>query len=402
MSDAGLAPTAGWVTLADLEDDPFPVFERLRAETPVAFVPATGRYVVTRHADVHALHQDNATFSSDEEGTLMKRSMGHAMLRKDDPEHAAERAALQPPLRPKAVKGRWAQVFAATAARYLDEMVAAGPGADGTDLVSAYAAPVAAENLRVVLGLDNAAQQDLQRWSQTLIDGVGNYADDPQVWERSERSSAEVDAAVDEMLVRLRAEPDGSILSGLANDPGGMDLDAIRANVKMTIGGGLNEPRDAIATAAWALLERPEQLARVVAGARWADAFEETIRWAAPIGAVPRQTTRDVRVRGVVVPEGSGVLSCMISANRDEEVFERAADFDVDREKKPVLSFGGGAHYCAGSWVAKASVAGAALPLLFERLRGLRLVEERPPCASGWVFRGPVEVPAVWDPATTA
>ncbi len=409
MSTAPSAPpTAGWVTLAALEEDPFPVFERLRAEAPVAYVPAAGRYLVTTHADVHALHQDNAAFSSDEEGTLMKRSMGHAMLRKDDPEHAVERAALQPPLRPRAVKSRWAEVFEATARRYLDELVAAGPGTDGTDgtdLVSAYAAPVAAENLRLVMGFDNATQQDLQRWSQTMIDGVGNYADDPSVWADALRSSEEVDTAVDEMLARKRAEPDGSLLSGLAGEQGGaMGLDAIRANVKMTIGGGLNEPRDAIGTAVWALLDRPEQLATVLAdpvAPRWADAFEEALRWVAPIGAVPRQTTRDVEVRGVVIPAGAGVLSCMISGNRDEEVFERPAEFDVDRDKKPLLSFGGGAHYCAGTWVAKASVAGAALPLLFERLPGLRWADGRAPRASGWVFRGPRELPVVWDSVTT-
>lgn len=69
------------------------------------------------------------------------------------------------------------------------------------------------------MGFQNATQEELQRWSQTLIDGTGNYADDPDVWAKAERSSREVDAAIDEMLPSLRENPDHSLLSGLAHLP---------------------------------------------------------------------------------------------------------------------------------------------------------------------------------------
>jgi len=60
------------------------------------------------------------------------------------------------------------------------------------------------------------------------------------------------------------------------------------------LGGGLNEPRDAIATGAYALLQNPTQRAQVESDpSLWRTAFEETVPWVAPIGMYPRQTMRD-------------------------------------------------------------------------------------------------------------
>jgi cytochrome P450 len=385
-------PTADWVTIPDLYADPYPIYQRLRAEAPIHWVPAVNRYMVIGYDACHTIELDQERFSANETNSLMKRSMGHSMLRKDDPEHDVERKAYGGVLRPKAIKQHWNAVFERNAATYLARLQHAGPGAD---LVAEFAAPYAAENLRVVLGFHNAIQQDLQRWSQTLIDGTGNYADDPDVWAAAERSSQEVDAAVDEMLPYLRRNPDASLLSVLAG--GSMPLEAMRANLKMTIGGGLNEPRDAIATTMWALLSHPDQLARVLAGDRWSDAFEESIRWVAPISMYPRQATRDTELDGMLVPRGARLGVVVGAANRDPAVFPDPESYDIDRPRKPHLAFGGGNHFCAGAWVARASVVRVALPRLFAEFPGLRLDPARPAAVGGWVFRGVLSLPVLWD-----
>ncbi|MQA34429.1 cytochrome P450 [Modestobacter roseus] len=391
-NDVRPVPTAEWVTIPDLFDDPYPIFQRLRAEAPVHWVPAVDRYLIVGYEAAHDVEQDAERFTADEAGSLMKRSMGHSMLRKDDPEHAAERQAYGGVLRPRAIKAHWNAVFEANARVHLDQLKAAGPGAD---VVSHFAAPYAAENLRLVLGFHNATADDLQRWSQTLIDGTGNYADDPDVWAAAERSSAEVDTAIDEMLAHFRDEPDHTLLSGLADMP--MSLEALRANLKMTIGGGLNEPRDAIATTLWALLSHPGQRERVLAGSRWADAFEESIRWVAPIGMYPRQATRDTVLDGLQIPAGARLGVHVGAANRDPAVFADPESYDVDRPKVPHLAFGGGSHFCAGAWVARASVVGVALPQLFAELPELRLDPAAPATIQGWVFRGVTHLPVLWS-----
>src|SRR5699024_11403265 len=98
-------------------------------------------------------------------------------------------------------------------------------------------------------------QSDLQRWSQTMIDATGNYADDPEVWAKGERSFDEVDAALDEMLEYHLTHRDDSLISGLLSMPGEtMPVEQIRPNIKMTSAGGLTAPRDARGAAALALL----------------------------------------------------------------------------------------------------------------------------------------------------
>lgn len=391
--EAREAPEAGWVTLADLHHNPFPIYQKLREEAPVHWVPALNRYMVTSYAACHIVENNQEVFSANETGSLMKRAMGHSMLRKDDPEHDVDRKSYGSVLRPKAIKETWNAIFAKNHRTYLAQLQAAGPGAD---FIWDYAAPYAAENLRQVMGFHNASQQDMQRWSQTMINGTGNYADDPQVWAESEKSFNEVDDAIDEMLPYLLKNPDASLLSGLASMP--IPMEAIRANMKMTIGGGLNEPRDVLGVAVWALLRHADQLAQVVADpALFPTVFEESVRWVAPIGMYPRETTTDTVLEGVRLPQGSRVGVVIGAANRDPAVFTDPESFDINREKKPHLAFGGGNHFCAGTWVARAQVAGIALPQLFDALPNLRLDPEQPAVDVGWVFRGMTSLPVLWD-----
>src|SRR5690606_19926999 len=94
---------------AELSRDPYPTYERLRAAGPVVHAPAIGRYLATTHAAVIEAEQDQVTFSVDVTGALMSRALGdQPMLRKSDPEHAAERKSINPTLRPKPIAQHWA------------------------------------------------------------------------------------------------------------------------------------------------------------------------------------------------------------------------------------------------------------------------------------------------------
>lgn len=159
--------------------------------------------------------------------------------------------------------------------------------------------------------------------------------------------------------------------------------------------GGQNEPRDAIAGTAWALLTHPEQLADVQAGrAAWLQAFEEYARWISPIGMSPRRVARDHKLHGVTIAEGARAFLMFGSGNRDERVFAKPDHFDIHQDSSAAISFGAGPHFCAGAWAAKALIAEVALPLLFARLPGLRLAGAVP--FGGWAFRGPLNMPVAW------
>ncbi|MNF85123.1 Biotin biosynthesis cytochrome P450 [compost metagenome] len=69
-----------------------------------------------------------------------------------------------------------------------------------------------------------------------------------------------------------------------------------------------------------------------------------------------RQAAKDVEIRGVAIPQGAMVSCIVTSANRDEDAFENADTFDIDRRAKPSFGFGFGPHMCIGQFVAKTEI----------------------------------------------
>jgi len=177
-------------------------------------------------------------------------------------------------------------------------------------------------------------------------------------------------------------------------------MESVRANVKLAISGGQNEPRDAIAGTIWALLTHPEQLALVRDGkAKWIDVFEEYARWIAPIGMSPRRVAKPWSFGGVDFEPEDRVFFMFGSANRDEACFRNPDRFDITRDTQKSIAFGAGPHYCAGAFASRAMVADVALPSIFARLSGLRLDESAPVRIGGWAFRGLLNLPVIWHAA---
>ena len=70
---------------------------------------------------------------------------------------------------------------------------------------------------------------------------------------------------------------------------------------------------------------------------------------------------------------------------------------DTRRGAGSHLAFGGGPHFCLGTWVARVSIADVALPTLFRRLPDLALADPERVRMAGWVFRGPLSLDTTWS-----
>ena len=372
-------------------DDPYPWLVQMRAETPIAFVPQLGATVLTKRDDIFACEKNIEVFSSHQPQGLMNVLMGHNMMRKDGEAHMAERRVYYPAVSVRAVRNVWMAAFRGHAQRILDALEPVGSG----DLVKDYALPLSAESLKSITGLTNLRYQDMDACSQAMIDGIANYIGDPEVENRCHEATAMIDAAIDERLPAVRATPDSSLLSVML--AAGMPMESIRANIKLTISGGQNEPRDAIAGCIWALMTHPGQHEAVARGeASWVQVFEEYCRWISPIGMSPRRVARDHSFGGVAFEPEDRVFFMFGSANRDEDYFDQPDRFDVTRDTSKSIPFGAGPHFCAGAAASRALVAEVAVPMLFERLKDLRLADDIPVRLGGWAFRGLLNLPARW------
>ncbi|SFL69587.1 cytochrome P450 [Shimia aestuarii] len=369
--------------------DPYPTLKRMRAEAPIAYVPQLGATLITRRDAIFENEKKIEVFSSDQPDGLMTVLMGQNMMRKDGADHAAERKAIFPTVSPKTVRDVWKAQFEAATRDVLERVRPLG----ATDLVAEIARPISGEALKAMTGLTNMAWQEMDRVSQGMIDGCANYAGDPKVEAHCHDCTASIDAHIDARLPALRAAPDPSLLSVMLE--AGLPMEAIRANVKLAISGGQNEPRDAIAGAVWALLTHPDQLALVRDGAAtWQQVFEEYARWISPIGMSPRRVAQPYETQGVRFEPEDRVFLMFGSGNRDEAVFARPDVFDITQDCGPAISFGAGPHFCAGAWAARCLIAEVALPMIFDTLPGLHLDGAAP--FGGWAFRGPLRVPVAW------
>ncbi len=380
------------IDLAAFWQDPYPVLAELRAKAPIAFVPQLGGVVMTRRDDIATSEKQIDVFSSHQPEGLMNKLMGHNLMRKDGEDHQAERKVIFPSVSPKTVKAVWRQKFQAHTDRILDELVPLGRG----DLFDVFARPVSGEALKEITGLTNITYRQMDSFSQGMIDGIANYAGDPEIEARCHSATAGIDAAIDEMIPVLKANPDHSLLSVMLE--AGLPMESTRANVKLAISGGQNEPRDAIAGAIWALLNHPEQLDMVRSGqVSWLQAFEEYARWISPIGMSPRRVAKAHKLGDIEFHPDDKVFFMFGSANRDEAYFSAPDAFDVTRDVSKSIAFGAGPHFCAGAAASRSLIADVALPAAFERLKGLRLEDGAEVKLGGWAFRGVLNLPCEWS-----
>ena len=392
MTDTAFAPLDTAITIDQLVRDPYPIYKRLRAENPVLRVKSVGRTLLTKAADTKMVKDDPVLFSSNDPNTPMKRAfLAHTLMRKDGEDHLRERNAMAPAFSPKTIQTEWIPRYREIAADYLDRL----PKGEVVDLFSALAAPYAARGLAVLLGTEEATDQQMCDWSQTLIDGAGNFGWLPEPFERSDKANAEMDALFDSLQARHRAEPNNSALSVMLNADDPIPQSQIYANIKIAIGGGINEPRDALCTIIYGLLTNPDQLQEVIAKDDWTKAFEEGVRWVAPIQASSRLVTEDTEIRGHVIPKGDTVMTIQASSNRDEDLYDQGEDFIVYRDKNPHQAFGNGPHFCQGTHVARRAVGLVMLPMLFERFPNMRLVDPEQVMWRGFGFRGPINLPVL-------
>jgi cytochrome P450 len=186
----------------------------------------------------------------------------------------------------------------------------------------------------------------------------------------------EMDAYVTEHSRRRRAEPGDDIWSGIVRvDADGASLSdsELRMFWQLLVVAGNETTRNTISGGVVALLEHPEQLARVRDDPEIVPrAIEELLRWVSPVQHFRRTTTQDTVLAGTPIAAGTKVVVYYPSANRDAEVFVHPDELDVTREHNPHLAFGNGPHFCLGANLARMQLR-KMIPAILTRLPGLRL-----------------------------
>ena len=389
---------AASITVEQLDNDPYPIYARMRRDAPVCFVPAVGLWFVTRWADVEFAASHPDVIDSRVTPSPLDRALGgETILVLDGEPQKKLRAMLDPSLRPRVVELTTPDLIEPLVAQLLDQLAPRGEA----ELMAEFFEPVSVLGLGRVLGLGHLTGETLRRWFHGLAQGAINFEDDPARWEISDAINAEIDRELAPVLAAMWAEPDDTTISTmLQHAEGGFEerVAKILPTLKVILLGGMQEPGHAAGSTLVGLLESG-QAASVAAdpGGLVKDAIEEGLRWVSPIGTQTRRCLVEVELGGVTLPAGANLGVLVSSANRDEEVWGSTADaYDLFRPRRNHAAFGFGPHFCSGHHFSRVQMR-IALQRLLERLPNLRLDDERPPVFTGWEFRAPRNLNVVWD-----
>ena len=371
--------------------NPYPDLKIMRNELPICFVPELGATLITRRQDIFDNEKKVEFFSSIQPEGLMQKLMGQNLMRKDGDIHLNERKAIFPSISPKTTNSIWKDRFIKIAESILEKLKKQSEG----DIINDYAMPLSAEALKIITGLINMDFKEMNRVSQGMIDGIANYAGDKKIEENCLNCTKSIDNHIDEIKSYLIKNPDNSLLSSQLKF--GLNEEEIRANIKLAISGGQNEPRDAIAGTTWALLKHPNELYKIQSKKNsWLDGFEEFSRWISPIGMSPRRIAKDHKIKNLQFVQNDRVFLMFGSGNRDEDCFKYPERFDISQDRSKSIVFGAGPHFCAGAYIARCLIGEVALPNLFLNLPNLSLDINSKVEFRGWAFRGPLELRCVW------
>ncbi|QYN33544.1 cytochrome P450 [Pseudonocardia sp. DSM 110487] len=366
----------------------------------MAFFDGTKEYLVTRFEDCRAAGSNDRVFGpSGSPDRPEARVMGMPnVLTMTGEEHTSLREGIDENLTQEAVRGFVEALTRPVVEEYLAELRPRGEA----NLTAALFEPISVRCIGNVIGLTETPNETLVEWFHAMSAGLQNVNDDPAVWKRLDRALAEIDEQLGVLYERALAKPDHTLMSHVMHGgtPEGTvrSFDEVMPTMKVIILGGLQEPGHAAANACAGLLLNPEQ-AKIVATdpkQHALRAFDEGLRWIAPIGVTPRVAAEDVVVAGTQIPAGASVAIVMASANRDRNRFDEPDRFDLFRKRRPHLSFGFRPHFCSGHALSRA-MGQIALEEVFGQLPNLRLDPSREVKAKGWRFRGVTDLPATWD-----
>ena len=358
------------------QEDPYPLYARLRSEEPLHHNAEHDFWVLTRHADVLAALQDHTTYSSAMGVSLDRSAWGpHAhtvmsFLAMDPPRHQRLRSLVSRAFTPRRVRELEEHIGELTA-DYYDRVLE-----DRLDWITDFSGRLPMDVICELMGVPAQDRDELRRLADLVVhreqglqdvppDGmaaslelVGYYAD--LVEHRKRRPGDDLTSAL------LAAELDGDRLA---------DQEVIAFLFLMVVAGNETTTK-LLGNALFHLGAHPDQQAAV-----WADPslvprwIEETLRFDTSSQLLARHLREPVELHGALAPAGAKMLLALGSANRDERVFTDPAAYDVHRDPQEVarmVSFGGGRHFCLGAHLARLE-ARVALSLLVDRVSALEV-----------------------------
>jgi cytochrome P450 len=360
-----------------LQDDPYPVYARLRSEAPLYHNEEHDFWVMSRHEDIHKAFRTDGVYSN-RMGVSLDASAWNdnahivmSFLGMDPPEQTRLRKLVSRGFTPKRVAEMEPQIRR-LCNLYLEPALERGEFDWITDFAGKFPMDVISE----LLGVPAADRDELRRLADLLVRREHGLRDVPTV---GFEASMALFTYYGELISERRRNLGDDLVSALltVRDDGGdqMTEQELTAFLFLMVVAGNETTTKLLGNAVHNISRHPEQRAAVFADPALVGPWiEETLRYDASSQLLARHTLADVTVDGVTCPAGAKLLINIGSANHDERVFTDSEDYDIRRDKAELakhIAFGGGRHFCLGANLARLE-ANIALDELVARCRTIQ------------------------------
>ncbi|MDT5283584.1 MAG: cytochrome family [Mycobacterium sp.] len=349
----------------DALQDPYPLYDRLRADASVHRIGDSGFYLVCDWAAINDAINRPEDFSSNLTATMTFTAQGtvvpfemdglggptQVLATADDPAHAVHRKMLVHQLAAKRIRAMESFI-----ADTFDRLWTDNPRGGRIEWMGALANRLPMMVVARLIGVPATDVDQLVRWafaSTQLLDGL---VDEEQL-AASGVAAAELGNYIHGHLQRAAADPQDDLLGALANacDTGEFGPAAAQMMMIILFAAGGESTGSLLGNSMGILATRPELQRQVRENPGLLAPFvEEALRYEPPFRGHYRHVVADTTLGGTDLPAGSRLLLLWGAANRDPAQFDAPHEFRLDRPGgKGHITFGKGAHFCVGAALAR-------------------------------------------------
>ncbi|MEP9390990.1 cytochrome P450 [Gordonia sp. VNK1] len=346
----------------DFHEDPYPTYARLRADAPVYYNEAQDFWALARHGDVRSAFRDAVNLSNAWGVSMDPSSYGPdahksmSFLAMDDPKHMRIRKLVSKGFTPRRVNDLSERITALTDAHW-EKCLEKGE----FDYVADFAGLLPMDVVSELLGVPESDRAFLRRQSDLLLHREEGVLDIP---EAAVYAYIELHKYYTALIAERRDNLGDDLVSALitaeidddeTGEKTSLSEDEIVGFMVLMVVAGNETTTKLLANALYWAWRHPAELAKVISDVDLVpDWTEETLRYDNSTQMVLRRVAADVTYGDHTIPAGQRVLLLVGSANRDDDVFDDAASYQIGRDcSQALMSFGMGTHFCLGAHLAR-------------------------------------------------
>jgi hypothetical protein len=390
--------------------NPHPLFAELRSKEPVQWSDPMNAWVVTSYDLATEVLTMNHVFSAErlssvnnhlpdrarETANQILKWLQHWMVFKDPPDHTRLRRHMATVLNLEVF-----DTFQDSIRDIADMLLDRIPRGQSVDFLREFAIQLPGMVVMDLFGLDRNRLLEVKGWSDDMMLFIGSARGVPDKYERAKRGAIAMGTLFQEKIEERKKFPTGDVLSQLIHSEiNGQTMtdDELVGSMMMVLNGGHETTANLLDNSLMALANHPDQFQMLKNDRGLLDtAIEECLRYDSPVLSLGRVVKEDTELGGKKIGAGERVFAMLVSANRDEEIFENPHNFDITRNPNPHMAFGKGNHFCMGTPLARIE-GRIAINAIVDRYSSITLDEDmsQVPWINSMVTRGPVRLPVTF------